>query len=195
MDSKDTILEGAEQISSIQELHKTIQVITIRGWVALAFVFLFSIVSLFWAFAGRLPISVDGKCILIEESTVYAFFPLFSGQQVKEGMEGYISLDSIDSSKFGKIEGVVRQVISYPVSLDDPLMKEIPSNSLRKYLLEGSVPNILTVISLQKDPETKSGLKWTTTKGPRGSIPKGSVGEAQVILRTVKPISYVLPES
>ncbi len=198
MDSKDVIVKGAEQIASLQELHKTIQVITIRGWVALLFVLVFSFAAVCWAFVGKLPVAVDGKCILIEEApkqyAIYGFLPLFSGQQVKAGMQVNIALDSVDASRYGKIEGIVREVITYPVSAGDPILDKIPSASLRHYFTEGDLPTIMIVIEPTLDSTAKTGLKWTSVHSPSGPIPNASVGEAQIILRTIRPISYVIPE-
>lgn len=195
MDSQDTIVEGAEQISSLQELHKTIQVISIRGWIALFFAFVFVVIALVWAFVGKIPIAVDGKCILLEkgtgESVVYGFFPLYAGQQVVEGMKGYISLDTIDPNKYGKIEGAVLRIRPFPVSEGDEALEIIPSTSLRHYFTEGELPTIMVEIQPLKDG---GKFKWTSANGPTFPIPNASVGDAQIILKTVRPISYVLPE-
>ena len=191
----DKILQSVEQITALQELHKSASVITIKGWVALVFIALFFFGALFWSFAGRLPITVEGKGTLLQDQTILGFFPLFSGQQIKVGMRATVSLDTVDTSRYGRIEGVVKEVYPYPVSKEDARLEEIPSASLREYFTQGDVPTILVVIEPLHDSETWTGLQWTSKTGPKERIPNGSVGQVEITLKTIKPINYVIPQA
>ena len=196
---KDAIIENVEQITSLQELNRTIHVITIKGWLALVFVALFCLAAILWAISGRLPVTVNGKCVALYEEDgvrlkILGFLPLFSGQQVEKGMAAKISLDAADSSIYGEIEGVVQDVIPFPVNAEDPAVLQIPSSSLRNYLTQGPLPTILVVIEPIYDPETPSRVKWTSKTGPLKPVLEGSVGNVDIILKTIKPISYVIPK-
>lgn len=187
--SSDTILKNVEEITAFQELHKSVRVITIKGWVALAFIAVFFFAVVIWSFVGRLPVTVDGKGVLLETREILGFFSLYSGQQIKAGMHATVSLDSVDASRYGRIEGIVREVSTYPVSADD--LQQIPSRSLREFLTAGKIPTIMVVI----DPiRSDTGLKWTSKRGPKEQILDGSVGEVEVTLKIIKPINYVIPQ-
>ncbi len=188
----DTILKNVEEITAFQELHKSARVITIKGWIALVFAALFFVCVVVWAFIGKLPIIAAGKSILLENQRVLGFFSLYSGQQIQKGMYATVSLDTVDSARFGRIKGVVREVSIYPVSANDLL--EIPSQPLRGYLTAGKLPTIMVEIELLKDEKTKTGLQWTTQTGPQEPLLEGSVGEAEVTLKIIRPINYVIPK-
>lgn len=191
----DTILQNVEQITALQELHKSIRVITIKGWLSLVFIALFFFGALFWSFVGKLPITVEGKGIILQDQTIFGFFPLFSGQQIQNGMRATVSLDSVDTSHFGRIEGVVKKIYHYPVNEEDAVMQEVPSASLREYLIQGPVPTILVVIEPLRDSRAATGLQWTSKTGPKGPILEGSVGQVEITLKTIKPINYVIPKA
>jgi hypothetical protein len=196
---KDTTLASIEQITSMEDLHKTLRIVNIRGWLSFAFIALIVVAAIVWAFVGRLPVSVTGKCVVVHGEngfplTILGFVPLLSGQQIHPGMEAKILLDSIDTARYGMIEGRVQEISSYPIDAKTSVLQQIPSASLREYLTEGSAPTTLLVIEPVLDPQTVSGLKWTSKTGPPTPVTEGSIGEAIVILKTLKPISYVIPQ-
>ncbi|HSX14258.1 MAG TPA: hypothetical protein VLE96_07575 [Chlamydiales bacterium] len=186
----DTILRNVEEITALQELHKSARVISINGWVALVFVAALFCGILIWSFVGRLPVTVNGKGILLQDQAILGFFSLYSGQQIKAGMHATVSLDSVDSSRYGRIEGIVRHVPTYPVSADD--LQQVPSRSLREFLTGGKLPTIMVEIEPIRNDQ---GLQWTSKKGPSGKLLEGSVGEVEVTLQIIKPIHYVIPKA
>lgn len=185
----DTILKNVEEISALQELHKSVRVITIKGWVALVFIAVFFVAVIFWSFVGQLPVTVVGKGILLQNEEILGFFPLYSGQQIKTGMHATVSLDSVDASRYGRIEGIVKEVSIYPISADD--LQQIPSQSLRQFFTAGKIPTIQVVI---EPVRTETGLQWTSKRAPKGPLLDGSVGEVEVTLKIMKPINYVIPQ-
>jgi len=126
-----------------------------------------------------------------EKLEIYAFIPLFSGEQVKVGMQAKTELDIAPADKFGAILGKVEEVQPYPVSLSDRRLQQIPSESLRQYLVQGTLPNILVTIKPALDPDSPSGLKWT--HGFPETIRPGATGNIRILLEKKKPISYVCP--
>ncbi len=125
--------------------------------------------------------------------TILGFFPLSSGQQIKQGMRVNIAFDQANTSIYGTVEGLVKEVLDYPISSSDYYMQQIPSQPLREYLIEGTAPTIAVVITPVLDPEETSGWKWTAAKGPAEPIKSGAIGELRIVLGEWKPITFLLP--
>ncbi len=196
---QDAISRGIEQITSLEDLYKTVRIITIKGWSALIFIALFAIAAVIWSFLGTIPITVTGKCVAVYENntskiTILGFIPLSSAEQIQPGMKTMVALDSFDSSVYGIIEGTVSEISAYPVDPHDERLQIIPSLPLKEYLTEGKLPTILITIDPISDPQTPTQIKWTSKEGPLTPINAGSVGTVQIILNTIKPISYVIPK-
>ncbi len=128
-----------------------------------------------------------------ESLTILGFFPLYSGQQIKNGMKANISLDQVDAARYGMAKGIVTEVLDYPIAPDDYYMQKIPSAPLRTYLISGSTPTIGVVVKPEIDPHNPSGWKWTSEAGPKQAIPPGSIGEMRIILDQWKPIAFLFP--
>ncbi len=195
---KDTILRGIEQITSLEDLYKTVRIITIRGWVAIIFIALFAISSMTWSFLGKLPITISGKCVVVQdqssqELTIFGFVPLFGSEEIHPGMKAMVTLDSINSSIYGIMEATVLEISRYPVDPLAPQLDPIPSMPLKEYLTQGKAPVTLLIIKPIVDPKTDQ-IQWTSKKTPPTPISDGNVGMVQVILNVIKPISYVIPE-
>lgn len=124
---------------------------------------------------------------------VLGFVSLYSGQQIKPGMDVKISLDTVNTAKYGTIRGKVEQVLIYPVDLEGYYSQKIPSESLRKYLINGPLPTILVIITPILDEDTISRFAWTSKTGAPIHIEPGIIGAFRVTLDSITPISYVLP--
>ncbi len=123
----------------------------------------------------------------------YSFIEVGMGEKIEKGMPAYISLLSIDSQKYGQIEGKVLRVLPYAASLRAQQLAGIPSTIIREYL-SVSPTSILVVIAPTEDRSTPSGYKWTTKSGPPiDDIHPGAIGTTRIILQSKKPIRYVLP--
>jgi hypothetical protein len=127
------------------------------------------------------------------ELKVYGFIPMSSASSIRPGMQVNCVLNGINHASYGMLRGVVKEVIPYPVSLTDATMQEIPSGSLRDYLIQGSVPSQLVIIDPILDSNTTSGFAWTTKEGPPSAIEPGMVGSVYITLEKVSPISYLIP--
>lgn len=126
---------------------------------------------------------------------IYGFLPLTNTAAIKPGMYVNCALNSVNSSVNGSLRGVVKEVIAYPLSLNDPIMQEIPSESLRQYLLEGDEPTQMVIIAPVIDPHTFSGFAWTSKQGPSVLLTPGMIGTISVILDKRRPISYLIPRA
>lgn len=136
--------------------------------------------------------SIQGK-FSAETLKIFGFAPLYSGQQIKPGMDVKMTLDTINVAKYGMIRGKVEEVLSYPTDIESYYVQKIPSQSLREYLVSGPLPMILVIVSPVLDEHTQSGFAWTSKEGAPVYIEPGMIGAFRVTLETIKPISYVLP--
>jgi len=199
----ETKKQTVEYIASVEHLDKALTVVSIKGWLFLLFSILLGIGVIIWAFIGSIPVNVQGKALLFDPSNplstnpqtlkIYAFIPLNEAAQIQSGMEAKCSLNTVNSSTYGMLRGTVREILPYPASLSDPLVKAIPSESLRKYLIGGDIPSMLILIDPIIDATTPSGLSWTSKEGPPEHLESGMIGLARITLDNVKPISYVIP--
>jgi hypothetical protein len=187
--------QTVEYIASVEHLDQTLTVVTFRGWAFLLFSIVLSLAVLVWAFAGKIPITVDGKAVLVEKAgfQVYGFFSILDQADLRVGTEVKVAFNAIDASQYGMLKGKVVEVGSYPVSLNDAIMTEIPSESLRQYLLQGDTPKLLAVIAPVENPNTPSKFAWTTHQGPPQPLQPGLFGTAHVLVEELKPISFVIP--
>ena len=127
--------------------------------------------------------SVDGL-------KIYAFLPLNSGELVRVGMSAKCELDNVDSSRYGLLLGTVAEILPYPADGSEYYLQQIPSQRLRDYLLSGPTPYLLVVIQPLKDPNTVSGMAWTSKEGPPHIITPPRLGAIRVILEQEKPLTY-----
>lgn len=262
-----------EKLVSLEELDQSLVVVGVRSWLFLCFFAALFIAAIAWAFLGRLPITVSGKCLVFDPSNSYdlrgpetgtvkevrffggekvkqgdviivyenpgfelvaptdgeilwvnlkrgsfadpkqvavsfqghgkvedlrilGFLPLLAGQKVKPGMSVLVALENTSPEKYGMIRATVSDVFPYPVSAKEYYLQNVPSKELLEYLTEKEKdPILLTVAIPETNPNTPSRLEWTSDSGPPYPIFPGPVGRMQVIVKTVRPISYVFPQT
>lgn len=195
------VKKKTQEITSIENLDEAITVVGVKGWVFLAGSLLLFVPIILWAFLGTIPIAVTGKCLLFDPSNsqgrenleIYGFLPLFAGQSILPGMEVECSLDAIETGKTGMLKGVVKEIFPFPVDLTEQHMEQIPSLSLRKYLLSGSNIPLILIIAAPLRENDSSKFVWTYGKEPPLRLQSGMTGMIAITLSREKPISYVIP--
>lgn len=120
-------------------------------------------------------------------------FPVEVGKKIKPGMVAYVYPSTASKEEYGCIYGLVSSVSEYPVSAES-LMKTIGTKQLISSLMEQGVM-ISARISLLRDPDTPSGLKWSSSTGPKDRlIEAGTVCTGNVVLKRSRPIDLVFPK-
>ncbi len=198
MKDSDSIKKEVGQITALGEAHSQVRLITIKRWFATSLLLFFALVAVYWACTGHIPVTSGGKCVILDQggkTRLLGFFSMFEAESIHAGMEALVDVGGIDSSQFGSLRAHVASVSSYPVNADSPALSLIPSQVLREFLTRGKVPQVLVELEPVSNSEFPSGLEWTSRPGPPHQISSGSVGEVQVILKKVRPISYVIPEA
>jgi HlyD family secretion protein len=122
---------------------------------------------------------------------VLVYVPSLQAKAVAPGMEAEISPSTVRREEFGFILGQVVYVGQFPASFD-ALMRNFQNETLVNSIMkEGPVTELRVV--LERDPNTQSGFKWSSSRGPAITITSGTLGTVQVITRKQSPASLLFP--
>lgn len=113
------------------------------------------------------------------------------GKRVKPGMKGLVSPSIIQKEEYGSIKGTVQTVSEYPVT-EDTMMAVLKNADLVKQFSKDGAPISIRIL-LIKDPKTKSGFAWSSSKGPNQTITPGTLATATVEVRKERPVSLIIP--
>ncbi|MCK5294907.1 MAG: NHLP bacteriocin system secretion protein [Arcobacteraceae bacterium] len=119
------------------------------------------------------------------------FIPALKGKLVQNDMMAQISPSNIKKQEYGFIEGKVDFVSEFPAS-SKAIMNIIKNEDLAQSFVQNGSP-IIVYATLQKDNNTFSKLKWSSSKGPKVYITSGTICQVQVAVKKQKPISFVIP--
>lgn len=123
------------------------------------------------------------------EATIY--ISPTSGSNLKKGMTVYISPSTYINEIDGTILGTVSDVSMYPSSKEG-IMRVVKNTAFVDKIMEKFVP-IEIRVQFDKDPESKSGYKWTSPKNNRLIIYPGTICEAVIIKNSYRPVSKLVP--
>ncbi len=190
------------EASPFEQFEEAITVVGIKGWIFLASSLLLFVPIIVWSFLGTVPIAVMGECLFFDPSDssrtenleIYGFLPFVASQSIYPGMEVKCSVDSLGIRKAGLLIGVVKEVLPYPVDLTEKHMEQIPSTSLKTYLLSSSSEPLALVIAkplVHKNDSSK--FVWTYGRDPMIHLQSGMTGMITITLNRDRPISYVFP--
>jgi HlyD family secretion protein len=68
----------------------------------------------------------------------------------------------------------------------------VKSPAVARYLIGQGAP-IPVLLRLEEDPNTPSGLRWTSSKGAPVPLSPGMLFTASVTVKEQRPISFVFP--
>ncbi|KAB8334126.1 NHLP bacteriocin system secretion protein [Scytonema tolypothrichoides VB-61278] len=124
------------------------------------------------------------------ESLVY--FADKDGKQIKPGMTVQVTPSVVKRDRFGGIVGTVTKVSPFPVTTGD-IIAQVGNEDLAKSLANSNAARVQVFVHLQKDPDTVSGYKWSSSNGPALQISSGTTTQVRVKVGEVAPISYIIP--
>ncbi len=122
---------------------------------------------------------------------MYAYLPVSRGKRVEPGMAARVSPTTIERDIYGAISASVVSVSPLPAS-EAELLERFGNDELVEQMLDGGAP-IEILIDLKTDPNTISGLDWSSSNGPPVSITPGTTALATVTVQTVRPIDLFIP--
>jgi len=118
-----------------------------------------------------------------------------NGKRVKPGMTALIFPNTVEKEEFGGIQGEVISVSAFPTTAQ-AMLSYLQNQELVKSLTstEHSTEAPIAVrVHLLNDANTFSGLKWSSSKGPKQLITPGTVVNANITIRKQAPITLVIP--
>ena len=140
-------------------------------------------------------VKTDDQVAVIEKSgknlELITYFEIGKGKQIHPGMRAEVAPSSIERDLYGSIQGNVESVSDLPET-QAGLMAILGNETLVGKMMGAGAP-IKVVITLDKDPKTFSGLKWSSSKGPPLKVTTGDTGFASVTVREERPINLVIP--
>lgn len=126
-----------------------------------------------------------------DTQSVLGFLPIEKGKKVKVGDPVEIELTTVNTSQYGYLKGIVKQVSNYADSQKN-VAKLIQNDGLAAYLT-GNMPVVMQVTIELNKANTPSGYEWTSGEGPDIKISTGTVSKIRTILERIRPIYYVFP--
>ncbi len=127
----------------------------------------------------------------IKDLEVVVFVSSLDGKKVKPGMDIFISPSTIKREDYGYMVGKVTAVSEFP-STSQGMMRILQNQQLVQQLSAGAAP-IQINADLTPDAGATSGYKWTSPGGPPVLIQSGTLGTANISVRSQRPISLVIP--
>jgi HlyD family secretion protein len=121
------------------------------------------------------------------------YFPIEDGKKIQPDMTIQITPQTVKRERFGGIVGTVTNVSRFPIT------KEAAANVVgNPEVVEGLVSNkqqglMQVFASLESDPTTFSGYKWSSSSGPKLKISPGTTTIVRIKVDERAPITYVIP--
>lgn len=113
------------------------------------------------------------------------------GKKVYTGMKVQISPSTVKQEEYGFMMGKVARVSEFPVTKKE-MMKVLQNEELVKAFSEKGAP-FEVYADLIVDPNTESGYKWSSPKGPPIKIHDGTICYSKVTVSEQRPVSLVIP--
>ena len=138
----------------------------------------------------------EGQAIMTCESSgarleVEIFVPANEGKKVLPGMSLQVTPSIVQREEYGFMTGKVESVSIFPISRD-ALVSRLKNEKLVDSLMAKG-PLLSIVGSLDRDPSTKSGFHWSSSKGADVRVTVGTMGSAEVVVYKQPPAALVLP--
>ena len=119
------------------------------------------------------------------------YFPVKDGKKVRVGMPIQITPETVERARFGSIVGTVTSVSAFPVTKEGITSLVGNEEMVKRLMAQG--PQIEVLAALAADPETVSGYKWSSSRGPEIVISSGTTASGRVAVEQRAPLTYVVP--
>jgi HlyD family secretion protein len=128
---------------------------------------------------------------LSDKMQAVLYFAPGQGKFVTVGMDAQVSPSTAPVSQYGFIRAKVIYVSEVPVT--QASMVALLQNANLATALLASGPPIAVFAELEVEPQTFSGFRWSSSKGPTLKITHGTLASTQVIVLEQRPITLVIP--
>jgi HlyD family secretion protein len=144
---------------------------------------------------GSLKAENNGRILEVDdpESRLVSlnYFMVKDGKKLEKGMSIQVTPDTVERQRFGSIQGTITSVSSFPVSAGE-VENVVGNKDVAEALIQGGY-YMEVFAELQPDPATRSGYRWTSSKGPPVAMSAGTTSLARVVVEQRSPITFVLP--
>jgi HlyD family secretion protein len=125
------------------------------------------------------------------ELLALSYFSPSKGKRILKGMKARVSPRSVEADEYGFIEGEVVQVAEFP-STRQGMMRSMHNQDMVDNLIKAGA-SLEVWIRMHEDPDTLSGYRWTSAKGPPYKITSGTICNSLVTVEEQPPIMLVVP--
>lgn len=119
------------------------------------------------------------------------FMAPHEGQRVAPNMMALITPITIEREEYGSMKGNVLTVSAFPEAME-AMMAVLHNQELVKQFSETGPPTAIRV-RIERDANTFSGYRWTSSQGPKIKIMPGTLANIRITVREQAPISLILP--
>lgn len=119
------------------------------------------------------------------------YIPSKDGKKIKKGMEALVAPSTIQPQEYGFIKAKVTYVSDFPIT-ERGMLTSVKNDQLAKGLLAGG-PLFEVHVDFEKDPDSYSGFRWTSAKGPEILIKEGTSCVGKVTIKEEAPATIVVP--
>ena len=129
--------------------------------------------------------------VVSEELQAVLFVPASAGKRVQPGMRVRVSPSTVKREEYGSMIGRVTWASEYP-STSRGMTRLLGNEALVQRLMQEGPP-IQVNVTLEKDPKTPTGYRWSSSTGPSIRISSGTLATGSVVVREERPINLVVP--
>jgi HlyD family secretion protein len=115
-----------------------------------------------------------------------------NGKRVRVGMPAQVSPAAFKREEYGYLVGEVIAVSDSAVSREG-MMRLLGNDVVVDGLLKAG-PVLAVTVALKTDPNSRTGLRWSSSGGPTVRLSSGMMCSAQLIIERRRPISLVIPK-
>lgn len=126
-----------------------------------------------------------------DELDALLFVPPELGKRINAGYPVNVEPSVTKKEEFGTVRGIVRNVSELPLSTS-AIHSLLQNDKLVEKFSAAGAPVVVRA-DLVENPGTKSGLAWTSGKGPDFRIENGTLVSATVTIKRQVPVTLILP--
>lgn len=121
------------------------------------------------------------------------YFTVGDGKKIQPGMTLQITPQTVKRERFGGILGTVTTVSPFPIT-KEAAASVVGNPEVVEGLVSDKQDGLIQVYGdLEMDSTTRSGYKWSSSKGPTLQISPGTTTTVRVKVEERAPITFVLP--
>jgi len=124
-------------------------------------------------------------------TTAVLFVPAVQGKKISVGMKAQLLPIIFEDQEYGRIQGVVAQ-ISPDAADEDALLRVFKNQKLVRKLFDNEAP-YKVLVNVQADPRGRSGLAWTSSRGPDRLLDPGTIVSGWVVYDQPRFLHLLLP--